>query len=117
MEGQGVWIRLRAARLTRSRRQCPAERNQRRRGRALHEPKLEPRSDDPASGLVASRSTVRSVVASRPLGAGIAEDGAPEGSRTPNLQIRSLALYPVELQVRERAREEARIHHRAQAII
>ena len=30
-------------------------------------------------------------------------NGAPEGSRTPNLQIRSLALYPVELQVREKS--------------
>ena len=41
--------------------------------------------------------------------------GAPGGSRTPNLQIRSLALYPVELRVRVRPREQAKIACRAQA--
>lgn len=28
--------------------------------------------------------------------------GAPEGTRTPNLQIRSLALYPIELRVHKK---------------
>ncbi len=32
-------------------------------------------------------------------------NGAPEGSRTPNLQIRSLALYPIELRARTWRRE------------
>ena len=34
--------------------------------------------------------------------------GAPVGSRTPNLLIRSQMLYPIELRVRERRREQAR---------
>ncbi len=45
------------------------------------------------------------------------ENGAPVGSRTPNLLIRSQMLYPIELRVRRRGREEARIRLRAQAII
>ena len=32
------------------------------------------------------------------------DNGAPEESRTPNLQIRSLTLYPIELRARIRAR-------------
>ena len=43
------------------------------------------------------------------------ENGAPVGSRTPNLLIRSQMLYPIELRVRERGREEARIRTEAQA--
>ena len=35
--------------------------------------------------------------------------GAPVGSRTPNLLIRSQMLYPIELRVHERGREEAMI--------
>jgi hypothetical protein len=38
------------------------------------------------------------------------EIGAPVGSRTPNLLIRSQMLYPIELRVRLRAREQAKIH-------
>jgi hypothetical protein len=45
----------------------------------------------------------------------IAMLGAPGGSRTPNLQIRSLALYPVELRVRKRRRKQAKIARRVQA--
>ena len=37
------------------------------------------------------------------------KNGAAIGSRTPNLQIRSLALYPVELWPRSRGRKEANI--------
>ena len=40
-------------------------------------------------------------------------NGAPEGSRTPNLQIRSLALYPVELQVREKRARTSNGSHRS----
>ena len=36
---------------------------------------------------------------------------APGGSRTPNLQIRSLALYPIELRAQKRWGEYGAINH------
>jgi hypothetical protein len=52
------------------------------------------------SGNAASRAVLRG----RADGADFRENsGAPEGSRTPNPQIRSLVLYPIELRVRSGA--------------
>ena len=64
----------------------------------------------PSSGGIERKTAGLDVIRNQRL-----KSGAPVGSRTPNLLIRSQMLYPIELRVRVKRQEKAMIASEVQA--